>query len=143
MRVDSDAVLADLLARDDRAREEWDRYKKIRSGDPRITRLGRFLRRFSLDELPQLLNVLRGEMSIVGPRPYLREEVETIRPYPSILFEVKPGITGLWQTSGRSDLPFEERIKLDERYVRNWTIWLDLLILAKTALVAVTGKGAF
>lgn len=143
MRVDSESVLSDLLARDPQAREEWDRYKKIKSGDPRITRVGRFLRRFSLDELPQLLNVLKGDMSIVGPRPYLREEIKTIEPYPGIIFEVKPGITGLWQTSGRSDLLFEERIKLDERYIRNWSIWLDLLILAKTAFVAAGGKGAF
>jgi Undecaprenyl-phosphate galactose phosphotransferase WbaP len=143
MRLDADEVLAALLARDERARAEWTLYKKLRSGDPRITRFGRFLRRFSLDEVPQLLNVLRGEMSIIGPRPYLREEIETIQPFPGILFEVKPGITGLWQTSGRSDLPFEERIKLDERYVRNWSIWLDLLILAKTAVVALTGRGAF
>jgi len=80
-------------------------------------------------------------MSIVGPRPYLREEIELIRPFPGVLFEVKPGITGLWQTSGRSELPFQERLKLDEWYVRNWSIWLDLMILAKTALVAASGKG--
>ncbi len=143
MFVDSEAHLRDLLARDPQAREEWERFKKIKSGDPRVTRIGRFLRRFSLDELPQLLNVLRGHMSIVGPRPYLREEVESIQPHPVILFEVKPGITGLWQTSGRSELTFQDRIKLDERYVRNWSIWLDLLILAKTVVVAAGGKGAF
>jgi len=143
MRVDAESVLSDLLARDTRAREEWTRYKKIKWGDPRITRFGRLLRRFSLDELPQLMNVLKGDMSIVGPRPYLREEIELIRPFPGVLFEVKPGITGLWQTSGRSELPFQERLKLDEWYVRNWSIWLDLMILAKTALVAASGKGAF
>jgi Undecaprenyl-phosphate galactose phosphotransferase WbaP len=143
MRVDSESVLSDLLARDARAREEWTRYKKIKSGDPRITRVGRLLRRFSLDELPQLINVLKGDMGIVGPRPYLREEIETIQPYPGVLFEVKPGITGLWQTSGRSDVLFQERIKLDEWYIRNWSVWLDLLILAKTAFVAAGGKGAF
>lgn len=143
MYVDNEALLNDLLARDPRVREEWERFKKIKSGDPRVTRIGRFLRRFSLDELPQLLNVLRGNMSIVGPRPFLREEVASLQPYPGILFEVKPGITGLWQTSGRSDLTFEDRIKLDEQYIRNWSMWLDLLILAKTIFVTAGGRGAF
>ncbi len=143
MRTDADAVLADLLARDPQARAEWEQFKKIKSGDPRVTRVGRFLRRFSLDELPQLLNVLAGQMSIVGPRPYLREEIESIKPHPGILFEVKPGITGLWQTSGRSHLTFQDRLKIDERYIRNWSFWLDILILAKTVVVAAGGRGAF
>lgn len=143
MFVDNEARLRDLLARDARAMEEWARYRKIKGGDPRVTRVGRLLRRLSLDEVPQLLNVLRGEMSIVGPRPLLREEIESIRPYPGILFEVKPGMTGLWQISGRSEVAFEDRIKIDERYVRNWSVWLDLWILARTAVAAIGGRGAF
>jgi exopolysaccharide biosynthesis polyprenyl glycosylphosphotransferase len=115
---------------------------KMRS-DPRVTRLGRTLRRYSLDELPQLFNVLRGEMSIVGPRPHLPEEVADYAADDSRRMLVKPGITGLWQVSGRSDLSWEETIRLDLRYVDNWSMTLDLLILGKTARAVLGQDGAY
>jgi undecaprenyl-phosphate galactose phosphotransferase len=143
MHVDAEDRLAGLLAADPRARAEWQEYRKLKGRDPRITRVGRFLRRTSLDELPQLLNVLRGEMSLVGPRPYLIEELRELEAARSILFQVRPGLTGLWQVSGRSLVPFRERLSLDEHYVRNWSFWLDIIILIKTPPVALFGKGAF
>jgi exopolysaccharide biosynthesis polyprenyl glycosylphosphotransferase len=116
---------------------------KIRE-DPRVTRVGRFLRRYSLDELPQLLNVLTGSMSLVGPRPPLQSEVDR---YPADLKRrrllVKPGMTGLWQVSGRSDLPWEEAVRLDLQYVENWSVLLDASVLWKTARAVVTGRGAY
>lgn len=105
--------------------------------DPRITRVGGFLRRFSLDELPQLWNVLKGEMSLVGPRPHLPEEVEKYDDHHKFLLTIKPGITGLAQISGRSDLPFEEEVRLDTYYIENWSLWLDLKILMKTVGVVL------
>ena len=111
--------------------------------DPRVTRLGRFIRRFSLDELPQLFNVLRGEMSLVGPRPPLPEEVAMYAADDSRRMLVKPGLTGLWQVSGRSNLSWEESVLLDLRYVDNWSMTLDLLILWKTARAVVKGSGAY
>jgi lipopolysaccharide/colanic/teichoic acid biosynthesis glycosyltransferase len=115
----------------------------LKAYDPRVTRIGSFLRKFSLDELPQIINVFRGEMSLVGPRPYLREELEEIEQDQSILLQVRPGITGLWQISGRSNLSFEERLNLDEYYVRNWSLWMDLMILVRTFGAAASGHGAF
>lgn len=143
MYTDAEARLTDYLTAHPEAREEWETFKKIKNGDPRTTRVGRFLRRFSLDELPQLLNVLRGEMSLVGPRPYIREELEEVKQVKSLLFQVKPGITGLWQTSGRSLVPFSERLDLDEYYIRNWSLWMDVVILLKTLRTTASGKGAF
>jgi exopolysaccharide biosynthesis polyprenyl glycosylphosphotransferase len=111
--------------------------------DPRITRAGRFLRRTSIDELPQLLNVLRGEMSLVGPRMITAEEIGHYgRRYLSLL-AVKPGITGLWQVSGRSDVTYGERVKLDLHYIRNYSIWLDLWLLYQTVPAVLKGKGAY
>ncbi|GII02334.1 hypothetical protein Pta02_43420 [Planobispora takensis] len=115
---------------------------KIRK-DPRITRVGAFLRRYSLDELPQLLNVARGEMSLVGPRPPLPEEVEQYGVDVRRRLVVKPGMTGLWQVSGRSDLSWEESVRLDLRYVENWSLFLDLQILWKTWSAVVHGEGAY
>ena len=143
MYTDSARRLEEYLEENPSAREEWSRYKKLKQHDPRVTRVGGFLRKYSLDELPQLLNVLKGEMSIVGPRPYLREELEEVKQIKSILLQVKPGITGLWQTSGRSLVPFEERINIDEYYIRNWSLWLDIVILMKTVKVTASGQGAF
>ncbi len=111
--------------------------------DPRITSVGRILRRLSLDELPQLFNVLKGEMSLVGPRPPLEREVEKYKRWQLQRIDVTPGMTGLWQVSGRSDLPFEKMVELDIYYIEHWTIWLDLLILLKTIPAVVSGKGAY
>jgi exopolysaccharide biosynthesis polyprenyl glycosylphosphotransferase len=111
--------------------------------DPRVTRVGRFLRKFSLDELPQLFNVMRREMSVVGPRIISPEEMPRYSQWGMNLLTVYPGITGLWQVSGRSDLSFEERVQLDMHFIRNWTIWLDLLILVRTVPVVFKGRGAY
>jgi Undecaprenyl-phosphate galactose phosphotransferase WbaP len=143
MYPDADRRLEAFLERDPAAREEWSTFKKLKSGDPRVTRFGAFLRKYSLDELPQIINVLRGEMSLVGPRPYIQEELEEVKQVKSILFQVRPGITGLWQTSGRSNVPFAERLRLDEHYIRNWSLWTDLVLLLKTLRVTALGHGAF
>ena len=143
MHLDADARLSAFLQKNPVAREEWETYRKLKVHDPRVTRIGAFLRKYSLDELPQIANVFKGDMSLVGPRPYLREELEEIKHEKSILFQVKPGITGLWQISGRSHLSFEERLNLDEAYIRNWSLWMDLTILVKTIRTAASGHGAF
>jgi lipopolysaccharide/colanic/teichoic acid biosynthesis glycosyltransferase len=113
------------------------------SRDPRVTPVGRVLRRLSLDELPQFFNVVRGDMSLVGPRPPLREEVLEYHDAVHRRLRVKPGITGLWQVSGRSDLPWEEAVRLDLRYVDNWSVTMDLMILWKTFRAVVSGAGAY
>jgi len=110
--------------------------------DPRVTRLGRFLRRFSLDELPQLWNVLRGDMSLVGPRPPIPEEVARYQRWQRRRLAMKPGITCLWQVSGRNSLDFDRWIALDLHYIDNWSPWLDLKILARTLPVVLSGRGA-
>jgi lipopolysaccharide/colanic/teichoic acid biosynthesis glycosyltransferase len=110
--------------------------------DPRVTQVGRILRRFSIDELPQLLNVLSGEMSLVGPRPPIPYEVELYNPREYVRLSVTPGLTGLWQVSGRNTLSFKQMIDLDLMYIQRWSIWLDLLILVRTPLVVLTGRGA-
>jgi exopolysaccharide biosynthesis polyprenyl glycosylphosphotransferase len=111
--------------------------------DPRVTRLGRWLRLTSLDELPQLVNVLKGDMSLVGPRPPMLSEVQHFEPWQLEKFHVRPGITGLWQTSGRSQLnTTAAMVELDVRYIRDWSVWLDLKLLMKTAWVVATCKGA-
>ena len=115
---------------------------KIRQ-DPRMTRVGRFLRRTSLDELPQLFNAFRGEMSIVGPRPALMTEVIAYQPWQRERLTVRPGLTGLWQVSGRSDLPFEAMMRLDLEYIRRWSIWFDLRLLILTVPTVVSGRGAY
>jgi exopolysaccharide biosynthesis polyprenyl glycosylphosphotransferase len=115
---------------------------KLRS-DPRITPLGKWLRKFSLDELPQLINVVRGEMSLVGPRPPLASEVEQYEHRTHRRLLVKPGMTGLWQVSGRSDLSWDETVRLDLQYVEDWSLGLDLVILAKTVVAVVRSRGAY
>ncbi len=142
MVQNADQVLREYLKRDPELRQEWERDHKLRS-DPRITRMGQFLRKTSLDELPQLWNVLRGEMSLVGPRPIVREEISKYGDKFALYAQVKPGLTGLWQVSGRSDTTYEERVELDAYYVRNWSIWLDIYILARTIWVVLFGKGAY
>ncbi|MFC0712428.1 sugar transferase [Cellulomonas biazotea] len=138
MYRDADRRRAELLARSD-----GDGLLFKMAHDPRVTPVGRVLRRFSLDELPQFFNVVRGDMSLVGPRPPLREEVLAYHDAVHQRLRVKPGITGLWQVSGRSDLPWDEAIRLDLRYVDNWSVTMDLMILWKTFRAVVTGAGAY
>jgi Undecaprenyl-phosphate galactose phosphotransferase WbaP len=142
MQVNGDELLRKSLAQDETLSQEWLRHHKLRR-DPRITRVGRFLRKTSLDELPQLWNVLRGEMSLVGPRPIVEEEVAMYGQHFSLYCRVTPGITGLWQVSGRNTVSSLDRVRLDSYYVRNWSPWLDLHILARTAKVVLTGQGAY
>ena len=143
MVMDADARLARLLAEDPAAAEEWAVRRKL-PNDPRITAIGRRLRATSLDELPQLFNVLSGEMSLVGPRPVVRSELDqhygpaAIAAYGA----VRPGITGLWQISGRSDTTYVERVSLDTRYVRDWSVLLDLKILLRTIPAVLGRRGA-
>ncbi|MBC7250186.1 MAG: sugar transferase [Anaerolineae bacterium] len=138
MRVDADAY----LEQHPELAEEFRRTGKIKN-DPRITRLGRFLRTTSLDELPQLFNVLLGQMSLVGPRMISPPELEKFGKWRHNLLTVKPGLTGLWQVSGRSDLTYEDRVRLDMHYIRNYTIWLDLRLLVNTVGVVLRRKGAY
>jgi lipopolysaccharide/colanic/teichoic acid biosynthesis glycosyltransferase len=111
--------------------------------DPRVTPLGRFLRRFALDELPQLLNVLRGEMSLVGPRPLILEEDEHVREWARTRLHLKPGITGMWQVLGASDIPFDEMTRLDYIYVTNWSLWGDMRLLARTLPALARARRTF
>ncbi len=142
MAPDSDEVLHDHFERHPDRAVEWLHFHKLRD-DPRVTRVGRFLRKRSLDELPQLWNVLRGDMSIVGPRPIVDAEVDKYsRAFP-LYVRVTPGLTGLWQVSGRTDTSYRRRVELDSVYIRNWTPWLDLQILARTVRVVLTGHGAY
>lgn len=142
MVCDAEALLARHLAENPSLAAEWKASQKLHD-DPRITRLGRFLRRTSLDELPQLFNVLRGEMSLVGPRPIVPEEVNKYGDSYSPYARVCPGITGLWQISGRSDLAYEDRVALDRYYIANWSVWLDIYILAKTIPAILSRRGAY
>lgn len=134
-------LLDELLANDPKAYAEWHRDFKL-TYDPRITKVGAFLRRTSLDELPQLFNVIRGDMALVGPRPITFDELRRYGRSRWSYLSVKPGMTGLWQVSGRSNVSYAERVALDARYVSERTWWLDLCILAKTARVVVFGDGA-
>ena len=142
MVPDAQERLQEYLAANPEARREWEENFKL-TNDPRVTRLGAFLRKTSLDELPQLWNVIVGDMSLVGPRPIVQAEVpryhENIREY----YMVRPGITGMWQASGRSDTTYEERVAMDTWYVRNWSVWIDLVYLFKTFKAVFVGKGAY
>jgi Undecaprenyl-phosphate galactose phosphotransferase WbaP len=142
MHTDAESLLSNLLQSDAGARSEWERNQKLRS-DPRVTRVGRVLRKTSLDELPQLLNVLRGEMSLVGPRPIVDAEVPKYHEVYKLYRRVTPGMSGLWQVSGRSDTTYEERVAMDAYYVRNWSVWLDLVILARTVKSVLFNLGAY
>ncbi len=142
MVANAEEVLEQYLARDPALRSEWQENFKLKH-DPRITRMGRFLRRTSLDELPQLWNVLRREMSLIGPRPIVTEEIPLYGDDFDIYKQVVPGMTGLWQISGRNDTTYQERVNLDVYYVQNWSIWLDVHILIHTFLSALQGRGAY
>lgn len=142
MVPNADQVLRELLESDPALKAEWVRDHKLRN-DPRITRLGRFLRRTSLDELPQIWNVLRGEMSLVGPRPVVREELLRYGRSVRVYLSTKPGITGLWQVTGRNDTDYRRRVALDAYYARNQNLLLDMYILFKTTGVVLGGSGAY
>ncbi|MFC1649118.1 sugar transferase [Patescibacteria group bacterium] len=143
----------EIMKTDPKFKKLYDKYKKgsfkSPEGDPRVTKIGWFIRRHSIDEIPQLLNVLKGQMSIVGPRPYLREELdEQQKKYPGTeklvkeALKVKPGITGFWQVSGRSEINFDKRIEMDAYYARKNSLLFDILILLKTPWVMISGSGA-
>ena len=142
MQVDAEERLRELLANDPAARAEWEREFKLRN-DPRITPIGHFLRRTSLDELPQLFNVIRGEMSLVGPRPVIRAELVRYGDDVDYFLMVRPGMTGLWQVSGRNDTGYDTRVYLDTWYVKNWSLWYDIAILFKTIRVVLNREGAY
>ena len=144
MRKDADRVLAQVLASDPELRAEFERDFKLKN-DPRITPIGKFLRRSSLDELPQFINVLKGEMSVVGPRPIVWDELERYGLNMDQVLSVRPGLTGLWQVSGRNNLPYETRVKLDLFYARNRSFWLDLGIILRTIGVVLLpmDRGAY
>lgn len=142
MCENSAKVLDDYLARHPQARAEWSRTHKLRY-DPRVTRIGRFLRRYSLDELPQLWNVMTGKMTLVGPRPIVAAEVEKYGDGFSYYRRVKPGLTGLWQVSGRSQLTYPQRVQLDCDYVERWSMRRDFVILLRTFLSVVNQDGAY
>ncbi|MFP8967014.1 undecaprenyl-phosphate galactose phosphotransferase WbaP [Pokkaliibacter sp. CJK22405] len=135
-------VLEKLLEQDPEARAEWNKDFKLKN-DPRVTPIGHFLRKTSLDELPQLWNVLRGEMSLVGPRPVIAEEVERYGEQAVYYLQAKPGMTGLWQVSGRSDIDYDSRVYLDAWYVKNWSLWTDIVILISTIKVVLHRDGAY
>ncbi len=142
MYGDGEARLKALLEQNPDLKREYEEFHKLRD-DPRVTRIGRLLRKLSLDELPQVWNVLRGEMSMVGPRAYLPREQNVMGESTHTILRVLPGITGLWQVSGRNELSFAERINLDVYYVRNWSVWLDIYILARTIWVVLFARGAY
>lgn len=142
MVPEAEVLLQRMLAEDERVREEYDKYHKLRL-DPRVTSIGRFLRKTSLDEVPQLWNVLRGEMSLVGPRPYLPRESLEIGATQGEILRVPPGVTGPWQVAGRNHTSFGERVQMDAVYVRDWSIWLDIVLLARTVKSVLFDKAAY
>ncbi|WP_022846472.1 undecaprenyl-phosphate galactose phosphotransferase WbaP [Desulfurobacterium sp. TC5-1] len=143
MYKDAQQRLEKLLAENEEIRKEWETYFKLKN-DPRITKVGKFLRKTSLDELPQIFNVLKGDMSLVGPRPVVKEEIEKYyKDFAQYYYLVKPGITGLWQVSGRSDTDYDKRVRLDTWYVLNWSLWLDIIILIKTVKAVLKKEGAY
>jgi Undecaprenyl-phosphate galactose phosphotransferase WbaP len=142
MCINSQEILEHILATDPKMKAEWEKDRKF-VNDPRITKFGKILRKTSLDELPQLINILIGQMSFVGPRPVTEPELEKYGEYKDYVLSVDPGLTGMWQISGRSDTGYEERISFDTYYIQNWSIWLDVWILIKTVWVVIKGKGAY
>jgi lipopolysaccharide/colanic/teichoic acid biosynthesis glycosyltransferase len=143
MIVNGDSVLAEYLQSNPEAAKEWEEFRKLRGHDPRVTRVGRFLRRFSIDEMPQVLNIIRGEMSVIGPRPFLPKELSDVGTAGKVILSVKPGMAGMWIASGRNGLSFAERVKLEEYYVTHWGLAIDLEIFAKCLRALFTGAGAY
>ena len=138
MQIDADERLQEVLKDDEKLREEFEVYHKI-DNDPRLTRVGKFIRKYSLDELPQLINVIKGDMSLIGPRAYLQWEVEHLKS-DNPIFQVKPGASGLWQVTDRNS-SFEERVRIEEYYVRNWSFSLDCILVGKTIVAIIKGTG--
>ncbi|MBR7064243.1 MAG: undecaprenyl-phosphate galactose phosphotransferase WbaP [Treponema sp.] len=142
MYKDADKQLAELLSKNKKLKEEWEKDQKL-VNDPRVTSIGKFLRKTSLDELPQLWNIFLGQMSFVGPRPITKDELKKYKDKANYVLTVTPGLSGMWQTSGRSNTGYEDRIALDLYYIHNWSIWLDIWIIIKTFYVVIQGKGAY
>ena len=142
MVKNADTILGEYLSTHENEKNEWQKNFKLKN-DPRVTKIGRIIRKTSIDELPQLWNVLIGDMSLVGPRPLLPNEVERYSGYIEDYKLVLPGLTGVWQVSGRSDTTFEERVIMDSWYIHNWSVWIDIVYLLKTVLVVVKSKGAY
>ena len=142
MCINSQEILEQILKTDPVRRAEWEKDRKFLN-DPRVTKFGKFLRKTSLDELPQIFNILKGDMSLVGPRPVTEPELVKYGKYQDYVLSVLPGLSGMWQISGRSDTGYEERISFDSYYIQNWSIWLDMWILLKTVWVVLSGKGAY
>lgn len=140
MKIDADQHLQSFLENNPQERTEWESHRKL-TDDPRITRVGYWLRKFSLDELPQFWNVIKGEMSLIGPRAVTKEEIENYGDFASLILRVKPGITGWWQVMGRNDHPWEQRTRLEVYYVSNWSLWMDAFITLKTIWVIISGQG--
>lgn len=141
MVVNADKKLNRYLKENEEAKKEYEKYKKLKD-DPRITKVGNFLRKTSLDEFPQFINVLKGEMSLVGPRPYLRREKKDMGDNYKVITSVKPGITGYWQVNGRSEKDFKERTSMDVAYVHDQNLWFDVKIIVKTVLKIFIKEGA-
>jgi len=141
MYIDQEQRLNKYLEKNSFAKREWETFRKLKSFDPRITKIGKILRKFSLDELPQILNVIKGEMGLVGPRPYLKEEIYDIPKEYYDIFRIRPGITGPWQTGGRNKIKFSERIKIEKDYVRNRNFLKDFSYLFKTINSIINGEG--
>lgn len=142
MKQNSNHLLEELLSSDEMASREWNETYKLKN-DPRITSIGKTLRETSLDELPQLWNVLKGDMSIVGPRPIVTDEIKRYGEKFDYYKAILPGLTGLWQVSGRNDIEYSERVDLDVWYVRNWSLWTDIMIILSTIPVLFGKKGAY
>ncbi len=143
MFINGDEQIETYLERNPHLAAEWHAYAKLKSTDPRLTSIGRFLRRWSLDEVPQLINVLKGDMSLVGPRPYLPREKDRIGEEFATIVAARPGMTGFWQVNGKNHLTLDDRVRLEAWYARNWKIWLDIIILVKTVKTVLLGEGTY
>lgn len=143
MFINAESILLCHLQTNDVAKKEWNKYQKLKDCDPRLTKVGKFLRRYSLDELPQIINVINGEMSLIGPRPYLPREKPQMGQKAHTIQIARPGLTGLWQVSGRNEIDFEGRLGLDQWYVRNWSLWLDAMLVLRTFGAVLKREGAF
>ena len=141
MVVGADEILEKYLAENEEAREEYRINKKLKD-DPRITKIGKFIRKTSLDEFPQFINVLKGDMTLVGPRPYLPREIDDMGEYYPYIVALKPGLTGYWQVNGRSDVDFNERLLMDMEYIKDRNLWLDIKLIIKTVVKVFRRKGA-